>query len=185
MFSEGIFQMRKWVIFSALAVVIILNAVMPCLALEESGFAVGPAKLDVTVPANGSNSTYVYITSYVEGELVVGTENLTFRIEPATIPITPTDRSRKVELMVYGNASLATGQYSGKLTLLFYSGNNVAHGVKINANVAQTGPETPPSWLDQIVNIIAQNWVIVIAVAGIIVALTLGIYIGRRSKKNV
>ena len=100
--------------------VMVLSAVMPCIALDDSGFAVGPAKLYVTVPANGSNSTYVYITSHVDGELVVGTENLTFSIEPATIPITPTDRNRKVELTVYGNTSLATGQYVGKLTLLFY-----------------------------------------------------------------
>jgi hypothetical protein len=177
--------MRKWVIFSILAIVMVLNAVTPCIALDESGFAVGPAQLNVTIPANGSNSTYVYITSYVDGELVVGTENLTFLIEPATIPITSTDRTRKVELTVHGNTSLATGQYSGKLTLLFYSGNNVAHGVKLNANVTQTGSESPPSWLDELIDIIAHNWVVIIAVAGIVVALTLGIYIGKKSKKNV
>jgi hypothetical protein len=165
--------------------VIVLNAVMPCMALEESGFAVGPAKLDVTVPENGSNSTYIYITSYVDGELVVGTENLTFLIEPATIPITSTDRSRKVELTVHGNTSLAAGKYSGKLTLLFYSGNNVAHGVKINTNITQEGPESRPNWLDEIIDIIAHNWVVIIAVAGIVVALTIGIYIGKKSKKNV
>jgi hypothetical protein len=177
--------MRKWIIFSILAIVIVLNAVMPCIALEESGFAVGPAKLDVTVPANGSNSTYIYITSYIDGELVVGTENLTFLIEPATIPITQTDRTRKVELTVQGNTTLAAGQYSGKLTLLFYSGNNVAHGVKINTNITQEGPESQPNWLDELIDIIAHNWVVIIAVAGIVVALTLGIYIGRKSQKNV
>lgn len=177
--------MRKRISFSLLAMVIVLTAVMPCIALEESGFAVGPAKLDVTVPANGSNSTYVYITSYVDGELVAGTENLPFRIEPTTIPITSTDRTRKVELTVYGNASLATGEYSGKLTLLLYTGNNVAHGVKISANITQTGSESVPTWLDQIVDIITQNWLVLIAVAGIVIALTFGIYIGRKSKKNV
>ena len=177
--------MRQWTLFPILALVIVLNAVIPCIALDESGFAVGPAQLDVTVPENGSTPAYVYITSYVDGELVVGTENLTFRVEPPTIPITPTDRNRKVELKVHGNTSLATGQYSGKLTLLLYTGNNVAHGVKISANVTQEGPESEPSWLDEIIDVIAQNWVIIIAVAGIIIALTLGIYIGRRSKKNV
>ena len=168
-----------------LATVMMLNAVMPCTAQGESGFAVGPAKLDVTVPENGSTHAYVYITSYVDGELVVGTENLTFRIEPTTIPITPTDRTRKVELTIHGNTSLATGQYSGKLTLLLYTGNNVAHGVKINVNVTQEGPETAPSWLDEFIQVITQNYVLIIAVAGVLVALTLGIYIGRRSKKNV
>lgn len=162
-----------------------LNAVMPCIALDESSFAVGPAHLDVTVPANGSVPAYIYITSYVNGELVVGTENLTFSIEPTTIPITPTDRTRKVELTVHGNTSLATGQYSGKLTLLFYTGNNVAHGVKISANITQEGPKSEPSWLDHIINVITQNWVIIVAVAGIVIALTLGVFIGRKSKKPV
>jgi hypothetical protein len=174
--------MRKLVLFSILAVVVLLNAVVPCFALD-SGFAVGPAHLVVTVPQNSSNSTYVYITSHVDGELVVGTENLTFLVEPATIPITSTDRNRKVELTVYGNASLAMGEYSGKLTLLLYTGNNVAHGVKLNTNVTQEGPETQPSWLDQLLETIAQNYVIIIAVVGVIVALIIGVYIGKRSKK--
>jgi hypothetical protein len=177
--------MRKRILFPILALVIVLNAVLPCIALDETGFTVGPAQLEVTVPENDSATAYIYITSYVDGELVVGTENLTFHIKPATIPITPTDRNRKVELTVHGNTSLATGQYSGKLTLLLYTGNNVAHGVKINANITQEGPESEPSWLDEIIDVIAQNWVVIIAVAGIVVALTLGIYIGRRSKKNV
>jgi len=177
--------MKKRIIFSILVMVTILSAVLPCNALEESGFAVGPAKLDVVVPANSSNSTYVYITSYVAGELVVGTENLPFRIEPTTISITSTDRTRKVELTVYGNTSLAAGQYSGKLTLLLYSGSNVAHGVKINTNITQMEQESEPTWFDTIIDLITQNWVVIIVVVGIVVALTLGVYIGRKSKKNV
>ena len=161
-----------------------LSAVMPCLA-EESGFAVGPAHLTVTVASNGSAPTYIYITSRVDGELVVGTENLTFTVEPETIPITSSDRNRKVELTVHGNTSLATGEYSGKLTLLFYSGNNVAHGVKLNMSLTQEGPETQPSWLDEILQVLAQNWVIIVAVAGIVVALAVGVYIGRKSRKTV
>jgi hypothetical protein len=177
--------MRKGVVVSVLALVIVLNAVVPCFALDESSFAVGPAHLEVTVPANGSASAYVYVTSHVDGELVVGTENLTFLIEPATIPITSTDRSRKVGLTVHGNSSLATGKYSGKLTLLFYSGNNVAHGVKLNMGITQEGPENQPSWLDEVLQVLAQNWVIIVAVAGVAVALALGVYIGRKSKKTV
>jgi hypothetical protein len=176
---------RKWIVFVILAVTVVFNAVMPCNALDENSFAVGPSQLIVTVPANGSNSTYVYITSYVDGELIVGTENLPFHIEPTTISITSTDRTRKVELTVHGNTSLTTGQYLGKLTLLLYTGNNVAHGVKLNANVTQTGSESQPSWLDELIDVITHNWVVIIVVAGILVALTLGIFIGKKSKKNV
>jgi hypothetical protein len=177
--------MRKLTLFSILTIVTMLSVIMPCTALDERSFAVGPAQLDVTVPANGSISAYIYITSYVDGELVVGTENLTFQIQPATIPITPTDRTRQVELTVHGNTSLATGKYSGKLTLLFYTGNNVAHGVKINADITQEGPESQQSWLDELIDIIMHNWVIIVAVAGIVIALVIGVYVGRRSKKAV
>ena len=183
MFSERDFQMKKMIMFLIVAMVIMLNAVIPCTALDERGFSVGPAQLNVTVPENSSNTTYVYITSYVDGELILGTENLPFSIEPTTIPITSTDRTRKVEIKVNGNTSLATGQYSGKLTLLLYTGSNVAHGVKINANITQTVPEIKQSWLDEITEIIMQNIVIIIAVVAIIVALTAGVFIGRKSKK--
>lgn len=162
-----------------------INASLPCLALEESGFAIGPTQLDVAVTQNGTNSTYIYITSYVEGDLIVGMESLPFPIEPKTIPITSADRTRKVELTIHGNASLTSGQYSGKLTLVLYSGNNVAHGVKINTNIIQETTENEPSWLDRLIDVIRQNYVLIIAVASILVALTFGIYIGRKSKKRV
>jgi hypothetical protein len=55
--------------------------------------------------------------------------------------------------------------------------------VKLNTNVTQEGPETQPSWLDQLLEAIAQNYVIIIAVVGVIVALIIGVYIGKRSKK--
>jgi hypothetical protein len=86
---------------------------------------------------------------------------------------------------VHGNDSLAIGEYSGKLTLLLYTGNNVAHGVKLNTNVTQEGSETQPSWLDQLLEFIAQNYIVVIAVVGVTVALMVGVYVGRRSKKAV
>lgn len=167
-----------------IVMVMVSSAVVLCFAAEETGFAVGPAHIEVVVPANGSTATYIYITSYVDGELIVGTENLTFLVEPATVPITTTHRSRKVELTVHGNSSLAMGEYSGKLTLLLYTGNNVAHGVKLNATFTQEGAETGPSLLDQLLEVLTQNYVVIIAVIGILIALIIGVYIGKRSKKT-
>jgi hypothetical protein len=57
--------------------------------------------------------------------------------------------------------------------------------VKINADIIQEGPENQPSWLDEVLQVLAQNWIIIVAVAGIAVALVIGIYVGRRSKKAV
>jgi hypothetical protein len=182
--------MRKWILFSILAMVAILNTVIPGIASAESGFAVGPAQLDVTVSENGSSPAYVYVTSYLDGELVVGTENLPFHVEPETIPITATDRNRKVELVVHGDTSLTKGQYSGKLTFLLYTGSNVAYGVKINTNITQesnpvTQESEPSGIVAEITDIATQNYIIIIVVVGVLVALALGIFIGRKSKENV
>jgi tRNA(Leu) C34 or U34 (ribose-2'-O)-methylase TrmL len=175
--------LRKWILFSTLAILAILNALLPSMALAESGFAVGPAQLDITIPETGTAQTYVYITSYLEGELVVGTENLSFRIEPSTIAVTSTDRNRKVELVVHGNTSLAAGQYSGKLTFLLFTGGDVAYGVKINTNITQLAGSEPKGILDEIVGIIRQNCIVIIVVAGVAVALGLGIFLSKKSKR--
>jgi hypothetical protein len=125
----------------------------------------------VDVSAAGTNTTFVYITSHVNGTLVVGTENLPFNVEPAAIPITAADRNRKIELTVHGNASLTAGQYLGKLTLLLQTGGNVAHGVKINASVTQQQSEN------------VQNLYLIGIAFVVIAALTLGIYFMRSRRK--
>jgi hypothetical protein len=158
-----------------------LSLVIPCFAQNENSFAVGPAKLNVVVTTKGGNTTYVYITSHVNGTLIVGTEDLPFSVEPATIPITTTDRTRKVELTVHGNASLAEGQYVGKLTLLLYTGNNIAHGVKLDANVTQELSPHEPTLLEQI----TQSLGIIGVVVLMLVAVTSVVYFSRSRKRKL
>jgi hypothetical protein len=153
------------------------------MALAESGFAVGPAQLHITIPEAGTAQAYVYITSYLEGELTVGTENLPFRIEPNTIAITSTERNQKVELVIHENTSLTAGQYSGKLTFLLYTGGDVAYGVKINANVTQLASSKPEGAPD-VIGIIRQNYVVIIVVAGLAVALVLGVFLRKKLKRT-
>jgi hypothetical protein len=170
--------MKKQILFSILAVVTIVSLVTPCFAVDENSFAVGPPNLSVSVQPKGSNTTFIYITSTVNGTLIVGTEDLPFNVEPATIQITSTDRTRKIELTVHGNASLTGGQYVGKVTLLLFTESNVAHGVKLNANVTQSPNE--PNLIDQI----AQSlWIISIIVL-ILVAVTSFVYINRSQKRK-
>lgn len=185
--KSSLLNIKRYLLLTMAAMmttVAMLNAFMPRVVLAQSGFAVGPAELNVTVPEKSSNSTYVYITSYLDGELVVGTENLPFRVEPETIPITATDRNRKVELVVHGNTSLTAGQYSGKLTFLLPIASNVSIGVKIKTNITQESSPEPKGFLDEILDLVRQNYIIIIAVAGIIVALILGIFIGKKSKRT-
>ncbi|PVX23298.1 MAG: hypothetical protein CW716_12515, partial [Candidatus Bathyarchaeum sp.] len=137
----------------------------------------------VSVPANGSVTCYVYITSHVEGELVVGTENLSFSVEPNAIQIEPTDLNRKVELTVHCNTTLAAGNYSGKLTFLLHTGNNVAYGVKTKIDINQEGgaDNEPDDGLTD--DVFQRNLFLILVVAGIVIALTMGIIIGRRTRK--
>jgi hypothetical protein len=101
----------------------------------ESGFSIAPAKLEVTIKGNEVIPIYVYITSDYDGELIVGVENLPFRIEPSTIPVKSMDDHRRVELRIFGDSSLDEGSYSGKLTFLAYSGKNIAYGIKVQTTV--------------------------------------------------
>ncbi|MBN2074181.1 MAG: hypothetical protein JW762_01385 [Dehalococcoidales bacterium] len=73
----------------------------------------------------------MYITSDHNGELIIGVEDLPFRIEPSTIPVKSIDEHKRVELRIFGDSSLEEGEYSGKLTFLAYSGNNIANGIKV------------------------------------------------------
>lgn len=77
----------------------------------------------------------VYITSDVTGQLIVGKENLPFRIEPSRINITKDDVNLPVELTFYGNETLEAGVYEGKVTFLAYTGGFVAVGIKIRVKI--------------------------------------------------
>jgi len=181
--------MRKWILSLAILAIAIFG-VLPGIALANSGggFTVGPARLEVTVPENGSSPAYVYVTSYLDGELVVGTEDLPFRIEPGTIPVSSTDRNQEVELLVYGDPSLVEEQYSGKITFLFYAGDNVAYGVKLRADITQT-VEPEVSADSEVSGIVppadggGPNYLVIGLIAGVVVALAVGIIIGVRLKR--
>ncbi|MCW4033834.1 MAG: hypothetical protein NWF03_00545 [Candidatus Bathyarchaeota archaeon] len=175
--------MKKWILVSMMVMVTTLSVVMPSITLADNGFAIGPAQLEVSVPANGSATCYVYITSHIDGELTVGTENLSFIVEPNTIVITPTDVSRKVALTVHGNDTLDAGDYAGKLTFLLRTGNNVAYGVKTKIDITQEGggDTNPDDGLTD--DVFQRNLFLILVVAGIVVALTMGILIGRRTRK--
>ena len=84
----------------------------------------------------GSNSTTVYITSDgLMGELIVGKEDLPFRIEPSRINMTRDEVNVPVEITFYGNETLEPGVYEGMVTFIAYTGGFVAVGIKIRATI--------------------------------------------------
>lgn len=174
--------MKKRILLTAIITVVIFG-LLPGVALGGGGFSVTPTHLEATVTGDEASPLYIYITSYSDGELIVGTEDIPFRIEPESIPVSSTDENRKVELLVYGDPSLEEGEYSGRLTLLAYSGTNVAYGIKIDTVITQRHRHTLGSLVEESVDTVERNYIVIAAVAaGVVAALVLGILIGRKSR---
>jgi len=175
--------MKKSVLAAVLAILILLLA-SPSVALADGGFAVGPPSISVTVPADGESTAYVYITSGFDGEIVIGAEDIPFRVEPETISASSIDQNKKVELTFYGDKSIEEGTYPGKLTFLAYSDNNVAYGVKLKADVTQVGRAGEESGGNSLFSTIKDNHVLVILSLLVVVALLVGIMIGRTIRRE-
>ena len=117
---------------------IILIMLVPLPRAEALG--IGPPSFELDLQIDGSNSTTFYITSDgLEGQLIVGMENLPFRVDPPRINMSSDDVSVPVELTFYGNETLEPGVYEGKVTLLAYTGGFVAVGIKIKAKITLLG----------------------------------------------
>ena len=116
--------------------------------IRVHGLGVGPPSLELQVPVDGSNSTVVYFTSDgLSGELIVGCENLPFKVEPETVSMSPDDVNKPLEITIYGNSTLGSGTYNGKLTFIGMTGGAVAMGVKLKINVEQYDPNPRRSLL--------------------------------------
>jgi len=174
---------------AAILAVLILLLTLSSVALGSAGFAIGPPSISVTVPADGESTAYVYVTSGFDGKIVVGTEDIPFRVEPGTIPVSSTDQNKKVELTFYGDKSIEEGTYSGKLTFLAYTGNNVAYGVKLNADVTQVGQKQVSQAVEEsagtpFISTIKDNYIVAILGVLVVVALLVGIVIGRKRRQE-
>lgn len=166
----------KWIF---LMVLIGLVCAFPYTA-SAIGFAVGPPSINLILPENGENTTTIYVTSYdYNGNILVGTEDIPFRVSPEVIPLNDTDQNKRVELTLYGNKSAGEGIYSGSLTFLGSTGNNVASGVKVSTNVTQT---CQSGALSSIIDAIRVNYIMILIAIMVVVSLIIGIMIGRRGK---
>ena len=92
--------------------------------------------MDIILPADGFNTTTVYVTSDgLNGTLIIGTDNQFFVIEPTEIPLNPDDVNMPIEITIYGNATMTPGIYEEKLTFIGFTGDVVSMGIKIRANI--------------------------------------------------
>ena len=182
--------MKKWMLAVFMVAVSLLGSLAGPVQ-GSGGFSVAPSKLEVTVSENGSSAVYVYITSSFDGQLVIGQEDLPYRVEPASIQVSSQDINRKVELTVINDSAADTGKYSGKLTFLAYTGLNVAYGIKVDILVTQTGDKSSvQKFIDRITGKNADgttgfNWVIITVIIIVILAvLMVGIVIGVKIRRR-
>ncbi len=174
----------------------------PVLAQDGGGFSVSPPRLDVTITEKGRADVDVYLTSYFEGDILIGIEGLPYQVQPESIRVTHGDVNRKITVTLVNTAGTAPGEYDGKLTFLAYVGKNVAFGIKVDIAITQlaagqadtkttaletadkpgeTADSVPAPGRSYIVYIIIGA---VLAVALILTAFVLGVGIGRRQKQK-
>ncbi|MBA7591521.1 hypothetical protein ES708_33680 [subsurface metagenome] len=75
------------------------------------------------------------------GELQISLENIPLRVEPTTVPVT---EGSKMVLNFYGDESLGSKIYQGKIRFLAMTGGMVAMGIKVRATITNlVEGETP------------------------------------------
>jgi hypothetical protein len=107
---------------------------------QTEALRIGHSLIELDLLSDGSNSTTIYFNSDgVTGELIIGKEDLPFRIEPSRINMTSDDVNVPVELTFYGNKTLEPGVYEGMVTFIAYTGGFVAVGIKIRTKINLLG----------------------------------------------
>ncbi len=127
---------RKWRRCTRALLFFIILIVSAMSLPQAEALGIGPPSFELDLQMGGLNSTAFYITSDgLTGQLIVGLEDLPFRVDPPTVNMSSSDVNTPVELTFYGNETLMPGVYEGKVTFLAYTGGFVAMGIKIRAKI--------------------------------------------------
>ncbi|MFA5767591.1 MAG: hypothetical protein WC919_06740 [Candidatus Paceibacterota bacterium] len=105
--------------------------------------------IELSVPADGSTELKFLINEFQgEGELNISLENIPLQVEPATVPVKKGDT---ITLTLYGDESLASQTFDGKIRFLAMTGGSVAMGIKIKARIQVEGQPAPEPEKEEIV----------------------------------
>ena len=122
------------------AVTLVVLCAAPALA---AGLTISPPSVEFDVPANGSNQVEFLVYDFT-GELQISLEDIPLRVEPATVSVTAKEEGTRVVLTLYGDQSLGSRIYEGKIRFLAMTGGTVAMGIKVRATVTNlVEGETP------------------------------------------
>lgn len=131
--------MRKFIALFA-TVILLVGWVTPVLA---AGFGLSPAEVEFQVPADSSKKVEFMAYNF-SGDLQVSLENIPLRVEPTTIAVNAPVAGTKISLTFYGDESLGSKIYQGKIRFLASTGSMVATGIKVRATVTNiVEGETP------------------------------------------
>ena len=114
-----------------IGVALLLLCATPALA---AGFSLSPAEVEFDVLAD-SSSTVEFLVYDFGGDLEVSLEDIPLRVEPEKVSVVASAEGTLVELTFYGDESLGSKVFKGKIVFIASSGGNVAFGVKVIATV--------------------------------------------------
>ncbi len=120
---------RSVVLFTGIAV--FLLAATPALAVS---LGVSPPSVEFDIPADGNTQLEFVIYNFT-GDLQISLEDIPLRVEPEIIPVVTGEEGYKVSLTFYGDESLGSQVFEGKIRFLGISGGNVAAGIKVKATI--------------------------------------------------
>jgi len=113
------------------AVTLMVFCTAPVLA---AGLSISPPSVEFDVPADGSTEVEFLVYDFT-GDLGISLEDIPLRVEPTTVPVTAKEEGTRVVLTFYGDESLGSEIYEGKIRFLAMTGGTVAMGIKVRATV--------------------------------------------------
>jgi len=134
--------------FAALLIAVIVTGFCAAPVLAQ-GLGISPPSVEFDVPADGSSQVEFLVYDFT-GDLEISLEDIPLTVEPTTVPVTAKEEGTKVVLTFYGDESLGSKTYEGKIRFLAMTGGTVAMGIKVKATINHiaTGeplPKTSPT----------------------------------------
>ena len=130
-FPKG--KMKRFVGLLIALLLVVLCAV-PALA---AGLSISPPSVEFDVPADGSTEVDFLVYDF-SGDLEISLEGIPLRVEPTTVPVIAKEEGTRVVLTFYGDESLGSQVFTGKIRFLAMTGGTVAMGIKVRATITQT-----------------------------------------------
>lgn len=109
----------------------ILLCATPALAV---GMGISPPSVEFDVPADGIATVDFYVFDF-SGDIQIGLEDIPLMVEPQIVHVTASAEGNPIQLTFYGDESLGSQVFDGKIKFLGMTGGTVATGVKIKATV--------------------------------------------------